>query len=160
MSLDNLSIEIEPEALKSNRSSKRSLFTQFLNVNEIKQPDFAEQFKFVKTPREKKILFAKDANFNRLRKHFFDDNIIVTEEDKKWYPLSNYSTELQEQIDNLEKSIKELLDNNHTNFYLHDIKQREKKIIENELRDVKELRNRSITDRAMLTNELDYVRVS
>jgi hypothetical protein len=77
----------ETEMNKSSRGSKKTRFSQFLNITDMKQLDFTEQLKLGKTPREKKIFFPRDSQVNRLRKNFFDENATTqTEEDKKWYP--------------------------------------------------------------------------
>jgi hypothetical protein len=145
-------------------SSQRDLkkrFSQFLNSKDLKDIilDYSSNIKPIRTPREKKILFTKTPHL-KIRRSFFDDYVInQTEEDKQWYKVSKPSTQIQEKIDLLENSINELMGLNKTNFFLYDMKQRESKIITNELKDVKDHRNRVITEKSVLANELDFQKV-
>jgi hypothetical protein len=157
MSLDN---DESHEIIKSSRIAKKKHFSITINVNDNnKSSENQEDWNiYAKTPKEKKIFFQK-----KIKKNFFEENLKdsarLNEEDLKWYLYILLSHKLQEQITNLEKGINELLALNRTNFYLYDIKLREQESMKKEIREIKEQRNRTITEKAILANEVDFVKV-
>jgi hypothetical protein len=74
MSICNFSNETEPEIGKSSRNPKKKHNANIPNISDNKHSDVSDHYRFAWTPREKKILFPKDAQINKLRKNFSDGN--------------------------------------------------------------------------------------